>query len=508
MKYTIHYQLKDGTSIADDTKGSALAGSTKTFEAKAGDQLNEDYQSGYFPETSSHSITMDIDNPAKNEYTFVYVPKAKVEYTVRYLDKATGEPVVVNGQPTPDKTATTSNAVVTETFMQITGYAPDAYQKRLVLSANEAENVLVFWYTKDDVHAPVQIIHWTQNIEGEDYTEYQSSTDLNGVIGKTYTAQQLTNLSGFEFNAGKSKTSGTVGAGGLVLNLYYDRIKYPYEFRFLEQGTDKQLAPLAKGTARYQAQVTETAPSIPGYTLVSAENQAINIAIEDPAGVAKKNVKTFYYQEQTVDIKYVAVGFGTLDNVQDSNVKVLSGTVQGSTPTANEGYKFVGWFEDAACTKAVNQTWVGTGSKLTPQKSVKYGDKDGYGAKTYYAKFERDVFNLTIEKTGKNIDQNQTFVFRVRGKNNNVDMQVVITGANKQVIKNLPVGDYTITEDTSWSWKYTPVDGATQELKSDSIHDGVATVTFENKNNGTNWLTSLAKAINTWAGGNAHEKTK
>ena len=254
--------------------------------------------------------------------------------------------------------------------------------------------------------------------------------------------------------------------------------------------------------------MTETAPSIPGYTLVSAENQAINIAIEDPAGVAKKNVKTFYYQEQTVDIKYVAVGFGTLDNVQDSNVKVLSGTVQGSTPTANEGYKFVGWFEDAACTKAVNQTWVGTGSKLTPQKSVKYGDKDGYGAKTYYAKFERDVFNLTIEKTGKNIDQNQTFVFRVRGKNNNVDMQVVITGANKQVIKNLPVGDYTITEDTSWSWKYTPVDGATQELKSDSIHDGVATVTFENKNNGTNWLTSLAKAINTWAGGNAHEKTK
>lgn len=507
MKYTIHYQLKDGTSIADDTKGSALAGSTKTFEAKTGDQLNEDYQSGYFPETSSHSITMDIDNPAKNEYTFVYVPKAKVEYTVRYLDKATGEPVVVNGQPTPDKTATTSNAVVTETFMQITGYAPDAYQKRLVLSANEAENVLVFWYIKDDVHAPVQIIHWTQNIEGEGYTEYQSSTDLNGVIGKTYTAQQLTNLSGFEFNAGKSKTSGTVGAGGLVLNLYYDRIKYPYEFRFLEQGTDKQLAPLAKGTARYQAQVTETAPSIPGYTLVSAENQAINIAIEDPAGVAKKNVKTFYYQEQTVDIKYVAVGFGTLDNVQDSNVKVLSGTVQGSTPTANEGYKFVGWYTDAGCTQQVKSNWVGADNKLTPQQSVKYGDQDGYGAATYYAKFERDVFDLTIEKTGKNIDQNQTFVFRVRGKNNNVDMQVVITGTNKQVIKNLPVGDYTITEDTNWSWKYTPVGGsATQELKSDSIHDGAATVTFENKNNGTNWLTSLAKAINTWAGGTAHEK--
>lgn len=505
VSYTIKYAVRneDGTLtyIADDTKGSALALTTKTFEAKTGDQLNKGYQSGYFPTTSSHSITMDIDDPAKNEYTFVYVPKAEVEYTVKYLEKGTGT------QLAEPKTVTTHDAVVTETFKQISGYAPDAYQKRLVLSADDAQNVITFWYVKDEIHAPVQVIHWTQNIAGGGYTEYQSSTNLNGVIGNTYTETPLT-IPGFRYNAGDSQASGRLTASGLVLNLYYDRIAYPYEFRFLEQGTDKQLAVPVTGTARYQAQVTQKAETIPGYALVNAENQAINIAIEDPAGVAKKNVKTFYYQEQTVDIKYVAVGFGTLDNVQDSNVKVLSGTVQGSTPTANEGYKFVGWFEDEACTQAVNKAWVNTGTnKLTPQKSVPYGDQKGYGAATYYAKFERDVFDLTIEKkaaSDSNIDPNQTFVFRVQGEG--VDMQVVITGANKQVIKNLPVGDYTITEDTSWSWKYTPVGGATQELKSDSIQDGTATVTFKNENKGTNWLTSLAKAINTWAGGTAHEK--
>lgn len=500
VSYTIKYavQNKDGTYtyIADDTKGSALALTTKTFEAKTGTQLKEGYQSGYFPTTSSHSIIMDIDNPAKNEYTFVYVPKAEVEYTVKYLEKGT-ETQLAN-----PKTVKTRDAVVTETFKQISGYAPDAYQKRLVLAAEN--NEIIFWYVKDDTHAPVQIIHWTQNIAGGGYTEYQSSTNLNGVIGNTYTETPLT-IPGFRYNAGDSQASGRLTASGLVLNLYYDRIEYPYEFRFLEQGTNKQLAPLAKGTARYQAQVTRKAETIHGYTLVSAENQAINIAIEDPDNVANKNVKTFYYQEQTVDIKYVAVGFGTLDNVQDSNVKVLSGTVQGSTPTANEGYKFVGWYTDSDCKHQVDDSWVDADNKLTPQQSVKYGDQDGYGAATYYAKFERDVFDLTIKKTGKNIDLNQTFVFRVKGEG--VNMQVVITGANEQVIKNLPVGDYTITEDTSWSWKYTPVGGATQELKSDSIHDGAATVTFENKNNGTNWLTSLAKAINTWAGGNAHKKT-
>ncbi len=510
VSYTIKYAVRneDGTLtyIADDTKGSALALTTKTFEAKTGTQLKEGYQSGYFPTTSSHSIIMDIDNPAKNEYTFVYVPKAEVEYTVKYLEKGTGT------QLANPKTVKTRDAVVTETFKQISGYAPDAYQKRLVLAAEN--NEIIFWYVKDDTHAPVQIIHWTQNIAGDGYTEYQSSTNLNGEIGQTYSEASLT-IAGFTYNENPkhpvdgypAKASGELTASGLVLNLYYDRIEYPYEFRFLEQGTDKQLAAPAKGTARYQAQVTRKAETIPGYTLVSAENQAINIAIEDPADVAKKNVKTFYYQEQTVDIKYVAVGFGTLDNVQDSNVKVLSGTVQGSTPTANEGYKFVGWYTDAGCTQQVKSNWVGADNKLTPQQSVKYGDQDGYGAATYYAKFERDVFDLTIEKTGEHIDRNQTFVFRVRGNNNDVDMQVVITGANKQVIKNLPVGDYTITEDTSWSWKYTPVGGAEKTLMTSDIEKGAATVTFENKNNGTNWLTSLAKAINTWAGGNAHKKT-
>lgn len=508
MEYTIHYQLEDGTSIADDTKGSALAGSTKTFEAKTGDQLNDGYQSGYFPTTSSHSITMDIDNPAKNEYTFKYVKMPEVEYTVRYLDKATGEPVVVDGVPTPDKVVKTRDAVVTETFKQITGYAPDAYQKRLVLAAEN--NEIIFWYVKDDTHAPVQIIHWTQNIAGDGYTEYQSSTNLNGEINKTYSEPSLT-IPGFRYNERTSTASGTLTAKGLVLNLYYDRITYPYEFRFLEQGTDKPLAKPVTGKARYQAQVTQKAETIPGYTLVSAENQAINIAIEDSDKVANKNVKTFYYTEQTVDIKYQVVGpngSGKLDNPLDSNVKVLTGSVNGSTPTPNAGYKFVGWYTNAGCTQSVDESWVGADNKLTPHQSVKYGDRDGYGAATYYAKFERDVFDLTIEKkaaNGSKIDQNQTFVFRVQGEG--VNMQVVITGTNKQVIKNLPVGDYTITEETSWSWKYTPVDGAEKTLMTSDIEKGAATMTFENKNNGTNWLTSLAKAINTWAGGNAHEKT-
>lgn len=121
-----------------------------------------------------------------------------------------------------------------------------------------------------------------------------------------------------------------------------------------------------------------------------------------------------------------------------------------------------------------------------------------------------NVFDLTIVKAAaddrKPIDPHQTFVFKVTNKDTGKTMEVVITGEAQQTIKNLPVGDYTITEDTSWSWKYTPVGDATQELKAGRIHDGVATVTFKNENNGTNWLTSIAKVINTWVNGNAQEK--
>ena len=187
-------------------------------------------------------------------------------------------------------------------------------------------------------------------------------------------------------------------------------------------------------------------------------------------------------------------------------MKVLSGTVQGSTPTANEGYKFVGWYTDSDCKHQVDDSWVDADNKLTPQQSVKYGDQDGYGAATYYAKFERDVFDLKITKnvTGEGANLNQTFVFTVKNEANETISTIVLKNGETKTIKGLPVGTYTVTEDTAWSWQYK-AENATQTVTPDGAE---AAVTFTNAYKGTNWLTSLAKAINTWAGGNAHEKTK
>lgn len=116
-----------------------------------------------------------------------------------------------------------------------------------------------------------------------------------------------------------------------------------------------------------------------------------------------------------------------------------------------------------------------------------------------------NVFDLTIQKTAKagtTIDQNQTFVFKVKNNDNGKTMEIVITGAGQQTIKGLPMGSYTITEDTGWSWQYHPTE-ATQTI---TVSETSKTVTFENEKTPTNWLTSIADVINTWISGSAAQK--
>ena len=108
-----------------------------------------------------------------------------------------------------------------------------------------------------------------------------------------------------------------------------------------------------------------------------------------------------------------------------------------------------------------------------------------------------NVFDLTIvksAKTGTTIDPNQTFVFKVKNNDNGKTMEIVITGAGQKTVKSLPMGSYTITEDTGWSWQYHPTE-ATQTI---TVSETSKTVTFENEKTPTNWLTSIADVINKW----------
>lgn len=353
VTYTIYYKSGD-TEIAEPTTGSALAGTTLTFEAKTGDELNEGYQSGYFPNTGSHSMVMDIEG--NNEFTFVYVEMAKVGYTVRYLEKGT-EKVLHE-----EKTAETSNAIITEKFVQISGYAPDAYQKRLVLSATEAENVITFWYTKDEHHAPVQIVHWTQNIAGEGYTEYQSSTNLNGEIGQTYTGTPLT-IPGFTYNAGKSNASGELTAEGLELNLYYDRVKYSYTVRYVDAAdNNKDIDPEANvtGEGLFGAQVIGSQKEFNGYMPADNEPKQKSTII----GTGTNEIIFYYYP-----CYYIGhVRSGSLNNTDTIR---LTGSKANLTAAVTTGYLYGGTFDNVDCT-TVHDFGEENAINFTPVKGETY----------------------------------------------------------------------------------------------------------------------------------------
>ncbi|MDO5324365.1 MAG: InlB B-repeat-containing protein [Clostridia bacterium] len=402
-QYTIYYKIQGtDTEIADSTTGSGLAGITKTFDAKGGTDLYVIYQEGYFPVTKSHSLTLDINATTENDtnvFTFWYVQREAVPYTVKYLNAETLKPVA------NEKTVSNNRkAVVTETFVPVSGMMPDAYQKRLVVSAEEgAVNEIIFYYTEDTTHAYYKITHYTENLgTGADgkptWTEYASSQAV-GNINETYSADPMT-IPGFTYDSTVEGTvvSGELTSAGLELKLYYTRNSYPYQVRYLEQGTGKQLAAPKDGTGKYGEVISESAKDIPNYTVVAPDSQTLNIRIEEGTE-AKLNIITFYYTENEATINYEVVGptgCGTVTPTSET-LKVLSGTAQGSTAAVSSNlYRFVGWYTDETCTQAVNANWVDANNKLTPVKA----DGAAWTNTTYYAKFVEDQVTINYEVVG------------------------------------------------------------------------------------------------------------
>lgn len=364
VTYTIYYKSGD-TEIAEPTTGSALAGTTLTFEAKTGDELNEDYQSGYFPNTGSHSLTMDING--NNEFTFVYVAKEKVNYTVRYLDKATGEPVVVNGVSTPDKTGETSDAIITEKFKVITGYMPDSYQKRLVLSADPEKNVITFWYTKDEHHATIQKNYWIQNVDGNGYSSMPySEISAVGNIGTTYSADVIT-ITGFTYNPHPANAhtehpalaSGVLTAEGLELNMYYDRNTIAYTVKHVDANTNEAIES-ETGSALFGAQVIGSQKKFNGY--MPADNEPAQKSIIIGTGT---NEIIFYYYP----CYYIGhVQSGSLNNTDTIR---LTSSKANLTAAVTDGYLYGGAFDDEKC-ETVHNFGQENAINFTPVKGETY----------------------------------------------------------------------------------------------------------------------------------------
>lgn len=114
--------------------------------------------------------------------------------------------------------------------------------------------------------------------------------------------------------------------------------------------------------------------------------------------------------------------------------------------------------------------------------------------------YDPTLTTLKIRKTGFDAaDAGTTFIFRIKGTDENtkdIDLRVTIHGyvmgdhVPNVTVADLPVGSYTVTEESGWSWRYQPKNGE-QPITLDP--DGAKNVlTFENERKDGQWLSGDA----------------
>ena len=531
--------------IAADFTGYAYQGNTRTFYPKVGDPLNElyaDFNTGCYPTLASHSITVESESdktaPEKNVFTFTYAHATSISYTVEYRYADNNELIPGSGRVTKYS----AKAVVTERFAVIQDYIPDAFYKRLILAVKveadgtvtSQDNVVVFYYTQNNTHAPYAVHHMLQTLDAalNDQSELEKDTSGNYKyyaedeariqgIGKTGNTLHVTpqTFSGFTVGntgiqitteittAGTTTTeknitlSGTdfpitIDQNGTDLYVFYTRNQQNYSVYYLKYGTSTKdlsklvynaadpahtsgvLADIKTNVGRFGQTVTEDAIAVEGWSCVSDNQQTLLLRSDE-----KQNNIFFFYQpvQYSVDYQVWTQGGGTVSPSKE----VVEGDTpfKGSTPTAKPGYRFAGWYLDENCTKhvtAVEGTVYSTTNQLVPNKSELEAMPKG---NTFYAKFVPVLGDLTITRSNAS-DGDRIFVYRITTtKDPSFELFVSIKGNGSVTIKDMFCFTYTIEQQNGWSWRYADTSQPVTVTENKN-----QTVTFDSAPTTNKWL--------------------
>ena len=228
VNFTIRYVYLNAATgtyvdIAQPRTGASLAGATKQFTAKVGNDLYDKYRVYYFPELRSHSMTMS-SNKEENVFLFVYSTQDKITYYVNheFTDKkadSNGQTVfakylkgsntltltkehTITGEDLTTQAASVAvsfrEAVTKENVTQaarkinpaltddqateiwnvIVDMSPDFFIKNLILTTDPAQNHATFEWTDADDQVLYQIIYYQESVDGTEYLIAAHKTDM------------------------------------------------------------------------------------------------------------------------------------------------------------------------------------------------------------------------------------------------------------------------------------------------------------------------------------------
>lgn len=156
--------------------------------------------------------------------------------------------------------------------------------------------------------------------------------------------------------------------------------------------------------------------------------------------------------------------------VANATVKVNNETGEGIATFISDNKKFV---PDKNATYTVKESSThDVDGYVWSHEDITFKMDNSYAKSVEYVNKYEPLADLTITKEGiMPVDhddsyltvsdnsslESQSTIFRVTGPKN-YSQEVVICGNGSVTIKGLPIGEYTVTEVTDWSWRYTPVD--------------------------------------------------
>lgn len=429
-------------------------------------------------------ITQDYDLYPK------FTNQAIVSYTVRYLLKDGNTPLAdertnsaMIGSSVTEKAKMGDELNLAEKGHN---YFPDKTSTSVVL--DEADMVITFYYSKD-IKIPYTVKYVDEDNQDLIPPKVVSDNEFS-VVTESYVP--IDNYAPNVMKITKELTTTDPEKNNIIVFVYK---AVDYTITYDPNGGTMT----GKTQTKYNVNSTVTIADAPeregyifgGWELAEAVGNwdAGNYTAGQSIGSGKYGDVTLVAQwnEKTTTINYKVVGpkegCGSVSPTSET-VNMVTGTAKGSTATAsNDAYKFVGWYSDEACNNLVISD-----AEFVPTKSGTLWP----ASTTYYAKFDWNVADLTITKTGAEaIDKNQSFIFHVTGEGK--DMYVTVQGNGSVTIKGLTVGTYTVKEVTSWSWRYKP----DQVSKNVEVKGGQPNeVTFNNSRTNGSWLSGDSYAIN------------
>ena len=525
------YLERDGgyhLQIANPSSGYAYQGNMRTFQPKTGDpmlQLYTDYNSGYYPTVSSHSVSIVYEenkaDPRHNIYTFTYVYMPSVDYRVEYRYK--DDNVLIKQDGVGDGGSgialkSTSKSVVTERFIPVTDYISDAFYKKLILSVerdsegnfvSSKDNVIIFYYTQNSESAYYAVHYMLENSDGSGHTESTTLTEGIAAINKQITISPMI-FSGFTPVRGETVSDGAVSetypidgkysfivtASGAELYIYYTRNTQHFTVYYLPDGTDiSDIAHLPTtahlklpetGSGKFGDVITRLPADIDNYSCTTVGEKSIVLHGSDD-----QNYIIFYYIPLSYTVQYRVWdnGGGTLDNTIET--KTSASAFTGSLPTPKAGYRFVGWYTDAECTAEVgSEHTVTSDMRLVPTLSALRPQPQ---QNIFYAKFLPLYGGLIIARDNADDegDGAQSFVYKITSvTDTEYLLYLTLSGNDSKEILNIPVGDYTVEQVGDWSWRYS------DSAKTITVTEGnCATVLFYTPSTHKKWLNGNSDPI-------------